>query len=214
MIYIRKLSTSFIYIAHQKYIPESITGGFEPYFIYKTSKDKFVISQEFFIKDSDSLKHPDSIIVDMPSFDDYNEHYLDILSQAFTDFKFNIDWLELKQKLSAFNVGENLKEAVAEFLNNLTLSETKEYNEFNMLESIPLTKIYLALCLKKKTIIPVNMKIGDLINSTLVGNARKIIKDNNLLDDIIKIELKNTINSDKSLKQKKIELEKILDDSI
>lgn len=184
LIYIRKLSTSMIYIAHQRYIPASIVDGFEPYYLYKTDKKDFVISQEFFEKDSDSRKHPDSIIVNMPSFTEYDKHYLDILSHAFTDFEFNIEWDELRQKLSQYDVGENLKECVAEYLNDLELSETNEFKEYDYLEKLSYEKYYIGLCLKRKCIIPPSAKLNEIIHGNIINDGKNKINKNNLLNEI------------------------------
>lgn len=184
MIYIRKLSTSMIYIAHQRYIPASMVDGFEPYYIYKTDKQHFVVSQEFFEKDSDSLKDSDSIICEMPSFEYYDKYYLNILSHAFTSFAFDIDWAELKLRLSQYHVEENLKEEIEKYLSEIEYQNTNEYNEYETLKSIPFTKYYLGLCLKKGFIIPTSAKINEIINPQLTKRAEKEILDNDLLHKI------------------------------
>lgn len=184
MIYIRKLSTSMIYIAHQRYIPASIVDGFEPYYLYKTDKKDFVISQKFFEKDSESRNDIDSIIVEMPPFSEFDEHYLKILSHAFTDFEFNLDWDTLRQKLSQYNVGENLKECVADYLSDLELSETSEFNEYDYLKSLSYEKFYIGLCLKKGFIIPPSTKIDEIIHGTITKRGKDKIYKLNLINEI------------------------------
>lgn len=184
MIYIRKFSTSLIYIAHQKYIPESITGGFEPYFLYKCDLETFAISQEFFIKDSDSYKDENSIICKMPSYKNFDEHYLPFLSHAFTSFKFDIDWFDLKEQLSDYDVGEKLKEKVADYLSNIEPEKINPLAEYELLKNIPLTKYYLGLCLKTGDFVPPSIKVSELINPQLISRAKKIIIDNDLFNKV------------------------------
>lgn len=185
LIFIGKLQTSYIYVAHQKYIPSSLTEGFEPYFLYKLSRSQFILSDTHYENDSDSLRDSNNFIVNMPkpiiekqengnyriSKDDKN--YLPILSIAFTHFDFSgIDFDELFNKLTAYDVGENIKECIANYLKN---TEYKK-NEFVELEKLSYEKIYMALCLKEGNIISGGDKLNDIINTGILDKARKKLR--------------------------------------
>lgn len=179
LIFIGKLQTSLIYIAHQSYIPRSLIEGFEPLFIYKTNRKEFVISSEFFEIDSHSYSDNHSIICPMPSFNEFNTYYLPILSLAFTDFSFDINLDEMYKRLTSYDIGENTKECIAEFLKDN--NKLSEFSEILDLKKLSYEKIYIALCLKKNEILSDGKMIRDLINPTIVNEARKKLRNSNLI---------------------------------
>lgn len=183
LIFIGKMQTSYIYVAHQKYIPSALTEGFEPYFLYKLNRKQFVLSTEQYIKDSDSIRDSRNPIVNLPHPDitknekgnytisDTDENYLPILSIAFTNFKFDgVDFDILFDMLTAFDVGENVKEVVKQYL-----GKSENENEYENLK-ISYEKIYMSLCLKKGRLISSGEKIGELINDTMLNSARKKLR--------------------------------------
>ena len=178
LIYIRKFSTSYIYVAHQSYMPRSITEGFEPYYIYKINKSDFIISNKFYEIDSECMADIDNVRGKLPDYKN-EKYYLPILSMAFTDFEFDIDWFDLKKYLTGYDVGENLKEYVAKYLNLLNQNENN--SKYNNLKKLSYQDIYIALCLKRNKIIPDSVKLKTIINPNSVAVAKKLIKDNNLL---------------------------------
>ena len=181
LIYLRKFSTSYIYIAHQSYIPRSITEGFAPYFLYKIDKEHFAISTEYYEIDSDAFLDNENVIGKMLPYEQFDKYYLPILSHAFTDFIFNIDWFELKQFLSQYHVGENLKEYVKIYLDNLDSKENGDLSKYETLEKMTYENIYIALCLKRKKLIKESTPLDELINPNSISKAKKKIKNNKLL---------------------------------
>lgn len=183
LIFIGKMQTSYIYVAHQKYIPSALTEGFEPYFLYKLNRPQFVLSENQYLKDSDSIKDSINPIVNLPkpnvtknekgnyTIDDNDENYLPILSIAFTNFKFEgVDFDILFDMLTAFDVGENVKEVVKQYLGK---SENEnEYQELNL----SYEKLYMALCIKKGRLISSGEKINELINDMMINSGRKKLR--------------------------------------
>lgn len=181
LIYLRKFSTSYIYIAHQSYIPRSITEGFAPYFLYKIDKENFAISINYYEVDSDAFNDNENIIGKMLSYNEFDKHYLPILSHAFTDFIFNIDWYELKQFLSQYEVGEQLKEYVKIYLDGLKNSESGFMSKYEKLQSYSYMDLFIALCLKRKIELKESTPLNEIINSNTMTRAKKLIRKNKML---------------------------------
>lgn len=181
LIYLRKFSTSYIYIAHQSYLPRSIVEGFEPYYIYKIERENFVISKNFYEMDSDSYSDNENVICEMLSFNDFDENYLPILSHAFTDFIFNVNWYDLKQFLSQYEVGENLKKYVKIYFETIEKSESKKENKIEFLKNMSYHDYYLGLCLKRNKEIKESTPLNDIINNNTMSRVKKQIRKENLL---------------------------------
>ena len=47
LIFLGKFESNYVYVAHQKYIPDCILDGFEPMFIYKKERTWFYACMEF-----------------------------------------------------------------------------------------------------------------------------------------------------------------------
>lgn len=181
LIYIRKFSTSYIYIAHQKYIPESITG-FEPYFIFKIDKERFCISENFYINNSEAFYDRENVIGLMPDYNQFDKYYLPILSHAFTDFEFDLDWYALKKFLSAYEVGEKLKEYTKIYLEQIEPKiESEKKNKYEIYKSMSYEDIYITLCLKRGEKLPYATPLNEVINDTSITRARKRIDKEKLL---------------------------------
>lgn len=174
MVFIGKFQTSFIYVAHKSYIPRTLIEGFEPLFIYKIEKKSFYISPNFHEIDTNVINDRQSYYVDMPNIKD-RVYYLDILSIAFADFKFdNIDLALLFDKLSSYEVGENIKEAVQVYLDE----NSKDFNyEITNLKKITYEQLYLSLCLKRGYIIPTGEKLNNLITDKQLYSAQAKLKN-------------------------------------
>lgn len=181
LIYLRKFSTSYIYIAHQSYIPRSITEGFAPYFLYKIDKEHFAISTNYYEIDSDAFNDSENIIGKMLPYNQFDKYYLPILSHAFTDFIFNIDWFELKQFLSQYEVGEQLKEYMKIYLDNLENCETGIKAKYDILKKYSYQDLYIALCMKRGKILPHAMPLNEIINDNTITRAKKKINKEKLL---------------------------------
>jgi len=170
LVFIGKLSTSFIYVAHKSYIPRSFIEGFEPVFIYKLDKKDFWISEYFYQYDSDVKNSNQNYRCFIPKLDEFN--HFKILSMAFTKFEFDIDLQKLYDHLSENQIGENLKPAVKEFLNNV---DNKMYDLDKY--TISYQDLYIALCIKKGQIIGRGDKISTIFNDKFIYDGRKKIKE-------------------------------------
>jgi len=181
LIWIGKLQTSYIYVAHQKYIPAPLTEGFEPLILYKLNRSQFILATEIYEKDSQAGKDINNIFVNLPKPDlelledgnykisETDKNYLPIMTRAFTSFKFNVDMQKLNDKLTSFEVGENLKEGVKEFLNNSKNTD----NPYFDLEKLSYEKLYIALCLKKGRELKSGETIRELFNPNILNESRK-----------------------------------------
>lgn len=185
LIFIGKLQTSYIYVAHQKYIPSALTEGFEPFYLYKLNRKQFILSKDIYDKDSDSLRDSNNLIVNLPkpnltkmengnykiAKDDIN--YLPILSIAFTNFKFKgVDFDILFDMLTSYDVGENIKEVVKKYLN-----QSENQNSENDLSKLSYEKLYIALCIKQKRLIGTGEKMRDIFNPNIITEGRKKVKN-------------------------------------
>lgn len=182
LIFIGKLQTSYIYVAHQSYIPRSLIEGFEPLFLYKINRESFIVSPDFYSYDSEVFKDKNNLIVKMPKYPDDNK-YLPILSTAFTDFKFNVDLDKLYEALTEYEIGENTKEGIRNFLNN----SNEENNQYNKLKSLTYLEIITALNIKKGRLISSGETIRELFNPKTLTECRDLLKPIGL----IKIDKKN-----------------------
>lgn len=184
LIFIGKLQTSYIYVAHQKYIPSALVEGFEPYYLYKLNRKQFILSKDIYNKDSDSIRDTNNLIVNLPhpkltkmengnyKIDKNDLNYLPILSIAFTNFKFEgVDFEKLFDMLTEFDVGENIKEVIKKYLN-----ETENENLENDLSKLSYEKLYIALCVKQNRLIGTGEKMRDIFNANIITEGRKKVK--------------------------------------
>jgi len=187
LIFIGKMQTSYLYVAHQKYIPSPLIDGFEPLIIYKNNRTQFVLSSEIYDSDKMANRDKDNWIINLPKpitnqlengntvISNEDKNYLPIMSIAFTTFNFNdVDLKELNEKLTVFEVGENIKETVRDYLdNNINENGNAEYIN---LKKLSYEKIYIALCLKKGKVLSSGETIRDLINPNILNETRKKLK--------------------------------------
>lgn len=179
LINIGKLETSFIYVCHRSYIPRSLTEGFDPLFIHIVRRGQLYVSSENFesakeIREACKLK--DAYYLRLPSWDKLQAHVLPILSKAPASFKFVVDHDRLQEILTRWDIGEDLKRAVREYL-SLDRNESSEESELKILEALTYEKIYIALCLKKGRLIGTGEIIRKLFNPNILTEARKKLKN-------------------------------------
>lgn len=182
LIYIRKFNTSYIYIAHQSYIPRSVVEGFAPYYAFKIDKNRFAISENFYEVDSEAFYDKSNIIVKMPNYENFDKHYLPTWSHAFTDFSFDIKWLDLKKFLAQYEVGEQLKEYTKIYLEQIEprISASKK-DKYEIFKEMSYQDIYITLCLKRGYKIPEATPLNEVINNQTMTRAKKIIEKEKLL---------------------------------
>lgn len=188
LIFIGKMQTSYIYVAHQSYIPRSITEGFNPMYIYKTNRHEFVLSADFYENDKEAYYDTNNYIIPLPKPEleylengntkiaDTDNNYLPIMSIAFTSFNFDsVDLDELFNMLSHESVGENVKETVKVYLNQMDKSE--KIDEWEYLKKLSYEKIYMALCLKHNEQLSDGKLLREVINPNMINSGRKKLTD-------------------------------------
>lgn len=165
LIFIGKLDTNYIYIAHQKYIPNTITEGFEPLFVYKLGRYDFWLGDELLLTSKEIREN--CVWLPMPS----QSNPLPILSKATATFTFRLDLPALYRYLSRYEIGEDLRRGVKEFLDNW---ETE--GKYTDMKKLSYLDIYIALCMKKEKILSVGIKLDKLINPKIISDAREILR--------------------------------------
>lgn len=172
LIFIGKFEASYIFIAHQKYIPDCIVEGFDPLVIYKFNRQSFVLAETLYDSNRDVYHDKNAIHVPVPK-PELNQH-LPILSRGIAGFKFKMDLPDLYEYLGRYEVGENLKQAVTEYL--LTrLDETQ--GKYDELKSLSFKDIYISLCMKKGKVLSDGLRIRDLVNPRTLTDARKLLRE-------------------------------------
>lgn len=112
LVFIGKLETNYVYVAHRDYIPHSITEGFDPVVIYKYDQPSFWIGDRLY--ENRTLVQANCHRVMIPSPDQYQG--LEILSKGTAWFNFDLDLEGLFKHLSNRIYGENLRQGVYDFL--------------------------------------------------------------------------------------------------
>lgn len=166
LIFIGKFEANYIYVAHQKYIPNSITEGFNPLIIYKFRRSDFYISDKLYENDNDVFSDINSYRIPVPSPDKFRG--LEIKSKAIAVFDFILDLDNLISHLAKYEYGENLRLGVKDFFNQIENTD----NEYNDLQSLTYTSIAKAIYLKRgyiKDATPLN----EIINSQILAKVKK-----------------------------------------
>jgi hypothetical protein len=170
LIFIGKLETNYMYIAHQKYLPAPLIEGFNPIMLYTLeigsfyASDKIVFDEELITRYGYKIETPDP-----------KEFGLPIISRAVARFTFKLDWEDLIEYMARYDVGSNLKEAIFDYIEiyNLHEEQQSKSSPFNTLKSMSYEKILLALSLKKGYKLSAGETIGDLFNP----NIRQMVRD-------------------------------------
>lgn len=166
LIFLGKYNSNYIYVAHQKYIPDCILDGYEPLFIYKNVRSHFRICESFHEKSSWHCGN--CVNVPVPK----NFEPLPIMTRGFARFKFVMDLEGLYDYLSEFHVGEQIIKGTKDFMKK----GNAEKNEFDELSKLSYEKIYIALCMKKGEILSDGLRLRDMINSNLLTQARNKLR--------------------------------------
>ena len=165
LIFIGKFETNYIYVAHQKYIPNVITEGFDPLIIYKLNRETFYLGDSTLWLESADIRR-NCYRIPVPSPERFPS--LPIKSKALASFTFSLDLDGLYAHLSRYDIGEDLRRGVTEFLS--TVDEHDDH--FARLKKLSYKDIYTSLCLKKGEILSDSKRIRDLINPKTVQEAR------------------------------------------
>lgn len=169
LIFIGKFEANYIFIAHQKYIPDCLMDGFEPLIIYKMARHDYWLGEGDLLLEPSDIKR-NCIRIPVPKPEIYQP--LPIMSKAFARFSFGLDLDALYDHLGQFHIGEDLRKGVTEYLN-----EWENKNQYAHLEEMSYKDIYLALCLKKGKVLSDGCRIRELINTKIVQEARHILRE-------------------------------------
>jgi len=170
LIFMGKFETNYVYVAHQKYIPDCILDGFEPLFIYKKAKEWFYACRELHL----TIKDVCSKCAYVPQPKPNQLTPLKILSQAISRFEWVLDLDGLYNHLSRYDIGENLRKGTKEFLES-----NDGFDEFKHLKDLKLYEIALAIYFKRG-IISDGTKLNKIINPNTLSETKKLIKEKNL----------------------------------
>ena len=171
LIFIGKLETNYLYVAHQKYLPAPLMEGFNPIMLYTLEVGKFYVSDRVVFQEKLIQRY--GYEVDTP---DPKEYGLPIISRAIAKFDFKLNWEDLTEFMAREEVGDNLKLAISEYLDIYFKQEevdNKRQKPHESLKFLTYEKILLALSLKKERKISSGEKIGDLFNP----NIRQMVRD-------------------------------------
>ena len=179
LINIGKMETSFIYVCHRSYIPRSLSEGFEPLYIHILKRGSFYITEQNYdsgLEIKKAVQRGNGYYVPLPSWDTFKQKVLPILTRAPASFEFILDHGELQKILTRWDIGEDLKRGIREFLNMDSSSESQEDKELRVILGASYEKLFLALCLKRKRLISGGEKFKEVINPTLINDARQKAK--------------------------------------
>lgn len=170
LIFIGKFDCNYVYVAHQKYIPNCILEGFNPLFLYKVQKPWFYVCDELHINNDFCSNCAVSYQPDPEKFKP-----LDIQSKAFSRFEFTLDLDGLFNHLSNYEIGENLRLGVREFLN-----KSKSVDKYYNLKDLTLKEIGLAIYFKRG-IVKDSTPLNEILNPNTLSSIKKLIKNEKLL---------------------------------
>ena len=171
LIFIGKLETNYLYVAHQKYLPAPLMEGFNPIMLYTLEIGKFYVSDKVVFQERLIQRY--GYEVDTP---DPEEYGLPIISRAIAKFDFKLDWEDLTEFMAREEVGDNLKGAIHEYLDIYFQQQEvdrKRQSPKEYLKYLTYEKILLALSLKKGRKLSAGESIADLFNP----NIRQIVRD-------------------------------------
>jgi len=170
LIFIGKLETNYMYMAHQKYLPAPLIEGFNPIMIYTLEVGSFYVSDSIFFDEQLIEKYGYKIKTPDPK-----KYGLPIISRAVPRFTFKLEWEDLVEAMSRYEVGDDLKPAIHKYLEKYNLVEQQSIGEqqFNSLKDMTYEKLLLALSLKKGH----KLSAGDTIGKLFNANIRQIVRD-------------------------------------
>jgi hypothetical protein len=170
LIFIGKLETNYMYMAHQKYLPAPLIEGFNPIMLYTLEIGTFYVSDKILFDESLISRFGYKVKVPNPK-----EYGLPIISRAVPRFTFKLEWEDLVEYISRYEVGDDLKTAIHQYLQKYHLVENQSIGEqqFNSLKDLTYEKLLLALCLKKGH----KLSAGDTIGKLFNANIRQMVRD-------------------------------------
>jgi len=171
LIFIGKLETNYLYVAHQKYLPAPLMEGFNPIMLYTLEIGKFYVSDRVVFQEKLIQRY--GYEVDTP---DPEEYGLPIISRAIAKFDFKLNWEDLTEFMAREEVGDDLKSAINEYLDIYFQQQEvdrKRQKPQEHLKYLTYEKILFALSLKKGRKLSAGESIGDLFNP----NIRQIVRD-------------------------------------
>jgi hypothetical protein len=170
LIFIGKLETNYMYIAHQKYLPAPLIEGFNPIMLYTLEIGSFYVSDEIYMQEA--LIERFGYKIETPNPKDFG---LPIISRAIPRFEFNLDWEDLIKYMARYEVGDDLKSAIREYIAKFYSSKKKTdiLAPFNSLKEITYENLLLAISLKKGRKLSSGETIGELFNP----NIRQMVRD-------------------------------------
>jgi len=162
LIFIGKLETNYMYIAHQRYLPAPLIEGFNPIMLYTLEIGSFFVSDKIFGDERDIERYGYKIKVPDPKV-----YGLPIVSRAIAKFDFKLNWEELTEYIARYEVGDDLKPAVEEYL-----AMFRDHQKFDQPQKGPVEQlrrftyeqILLALSLKRGRLISSGETINELFN--------------------------------------------------
>lgn len=169
LIFIGKLETNYMYIAHQKYIPAPMIEGFTPIMLYTLEIGNFYVSDKILLDERLITRY--GYKIDVPNPEEFG---LPIISRAIPRFEFLLDWEDLIAYMSRYEVGDNLKEAIQQYLvkYNLSQKQKQAVDPFIALKALTYEEILLALSLKKGYKLSAGDTLGKLFNPMIRQNVR------------------------------------------
>lgn len=171
LIFIGKLETNYLYVAHQKYLPAPLMEGFNPIMLYTLEIGKFYVSDRVVFQERLIQRY--GYEVDTP---DPTEYGLPIISRAIAKFDFKLNWEDLTEFMAREEVGDDLKSAIHEYLDIYFQQQEvdrKRQKPKEHLKYLTYEKILLALSLKKGRKLSAGESIGELFNP----NIRQMVRD-------------------------------------
>jgi len=169
LIFIGKLETNYMYIAHQSYLPRPLVEGFNPIMLYTLEVGTFYVSDKIMTEEHNILKYSYEVEVPDPKL-----YGLPIMTRAIPRFTFKLNWEDLVDYMSNYDVGENLKPAIRQYLARYHLTEAQKEaaDPFLHLKALTYEQILIALSLKKGYKLSAGDTIGELFNPNIRQMAR------------------------------------------
>lgn len=158
LIFLGKFECNYLYIAHQKYIPNVILEGFEPLIIYKMQRNSFYVGNQIYETDFEIRQN--CVYIPLP---DINKIALPIKTKTPAYFEFKVDLPELYRYLSKYTVNDDLRGATREFLKT-----NKNDSIDNHLKKLTWVEIVKAIYYKRNGKLTGKEKIYQIINSRVL----------------------------------------------
>lgn len=170
LIFMGKFDTNFIFCAHQKYVPDCILD-MDLLYIYKKKREWFYVCTEFHKSLNDICSQ--CAYVPQPSNKKFKP--LKLYSKAFSRFEWETDLNGLYNYLSGYNIKENIRKGVSEFLN-----KSESTDKYSHLKALSLKEIGLAIYFKRG-MIGDSTPLNEFLNPNTLSSIKKLIKKEKLM---------------------------------